>query len=685
MTRNFGELTRRWGVFVLLAISSVWGQQSKEASAVPTLPADVPANAERYSVVIMGNLAGQQAVWTASDGTVHMFYQFNDRGRGPKTTSILTLDPHGIPLAETVNGNDYLKSPVSEDYSLKDGTAHWKNDSEQDEKKISAPALYVSINGAPAEIATLVHAAVVNGGKIALLPEGEARVERVADRDLQNSGQRKHVAMYAVTGLDFSPTYIWLDDRDKFVGFVNPWATVMPEGWEKTASTLQTAQDQVTQARSAELASRLAHHVKGIVFTHANVFNSETGKILKDQNVVVAGNRIQSIGPFDKPGPADAEVVNATGKTLLPGLWDMHTHVGDNDGLLNLAAGVTTVRDLANDTDTLLARRKRIEEGKEIGTRIIIAGIIDGRGPYQGPTKVLVSTEEEARAAVENYAKLGYVQIKIYSSVKPELVPPIINEAHKKGLRISGHIPAEMTAAECVKLGFDEIQHANFLMLNFTPDVKNTNTPTRFTEVAKRGADLDLNSAEVQSFVKLLQDRHTTLDPTLSIFEDMFLTRTGEIPRGFQPIAKRLPPQVRRGLLSSGLTPPAGMDQQYRKSFAKMVELVGVMYRAGIPIEAGTDSMVGFALHRELELHVQAGIPPARVLQDATLNAARIMGMDRDLGSITAGKLADLTLVDGDPVANISDVRKTVLVVKDGVLYRPAEMYSALGVSPSAR
>jgi len=672
----------RWSVFVLLAISSLWAQQSKEASAVPALPADVPANAERYSVMIMGNLAGQQAVWSAPGGTVHMFYQFNDRGRGPKTTSILTLDPHGIPLAETVNGNDYLKSPVSEDYSLKDGTAHWKNDSEQGEKKISAPALYVSINGAPAEIATLVHAAIVNGGKIALLPEGEARVERVADRDLQNSGQRKHVAMYAVTGLDFSPTYIWLDDRDKFVGFVNPWTRVMPEGWEKTASTLQTAQDQVTQARSAELARRLAHHVKGIVFTHANVFNSETGKILKDQNVVVAGNRIQSIGPFDKPGPADAEVVNATGKTLLPGLWDMHTHVGDNDGLLNLAAGVTTVRDLANDTDTLLARRKRIEEGKEIGTRIIIAGIIDGRGPYQGPTKVLVSTEEEARAAVENYAKLGYVQIKIYSSVKPELVPPIINEAHKKGLRVSGHIPAEMTAAECVKLGFDEIQHANFLMLNFTPDVKNTNTPTRFTEVAKRGADLDLNSAEVQSFVKLLQDRHTTLDPTLSIFEDMFLTRAGEIPRGFQPIAKRLPPQVRRGLLSSGLTPPAGMDQQYRKSFAKMVELVGVMYRAGIPIEAGTDSMVGFALHRELELHVQAGIPPARVLQDATLNAARIMGMDRDLGSITAGKLADLTLVDGDPVANISDVRKTALVVKDGVLYRPAEMYSALGVEP---
>jgi imidazolonepropionase-like amidohydrolase len=124
------------------------------------------------------------------------------------------------------------------------------------------------------------------------------------------------------------------------------------------------------------------------------------------------------------------------------------------------------------------------------------------------------------------------------------------------------------------------------------------------------------------------------------------------------------------------------MDEQFRKSFTKMVELVGVMYRAGIPIEDGTDSMAGFAFHRELELDVMAGIPAERVLQNATLNSARIMSLDRDLGSIAAGKLADLTLVDGDPVANISDVRRTALVVKDGVLYRPAELYSALGVEP---
>ena len=673
-------------ILPILIASILWSQQPPQPSAVPALPADIPSTADRYSFLLMGNLAGQQAVWTASDGSLHIFFQFNDRGRGPKTTSILKLDPSGLPLSEVITGNDYLKSPINETYSLDAGTARWKNDSEQGEKKISAPAFYSSLNGGPSEIALLAHAALHNRGKITLLPEGEARVQRMAELDVEAAGRKKHVALYAATGLDFSPTYFWLEASDKFFASLDEWGSAVPEGWESAAATLLAAQNKVKQSRAADLAAKLAHHVRGIVFTHANVFDAESGKIIYDQNVFVSEDRIIKVEPSPPEGFATGfpppRIINATGKTLLPGLWDMHAHVGDNDGLLNLAAGVTTVRDLANDTDSLLARRQRIIDGKEIGTRIVLAGIIDGRGPYQGPTKVLVSTVAEARAAVDNYKRLGYVQIKIYSSVKPELVPAIIDEAHKNGLRVSGHIPAEMTAAQCVELGYDEIQHINFLMLNFMPDVKNTNTIARLVEPAKRSADLDLTSPQVQSFIKLLQDHHTKLDLTLSIFEDQYLNRAGQIPRGFQPIASRLPAQVRRGLLSTGLTPPAGMDETYRKSFAKMMEFAGLLYRSGIPIEAGTDSMAGFALHRELELDVQAGIPPSQVLQNATLNAARIMSLDKDLGSIAPGKLADLILVDGNPAANISDIRRTTLVVKDGVLYNPAELYTELGVTP---
>ena len=674
-------------IFILpiLLGSILWSQQPQ--SAVPTLPSDIPSTADRYSFIMMGNLAGQEAAWTAPDATLHVFFQFNDRGRGPKTTSILKLDASGVPVSEVITGNDYLKSPVNENYSLEAGKARWKNDDEQGEKKVSAPTFYAPLNGGPSEIALLAHAALQNGGKIALLPEGEARVQRMTELDVEAAGHKKHVALYAVTGLDFSPTYFWAEVADKFFGTVDNWGTVVPEGWESSAPALLAAQNKVKESRAADLAAKLAHHEpNGIVFTHANVFDAESGKILPDQDVVITRDRITSIEPSPKRrilgGIAQPEIIDATGKTLLPGLWDMHAHVGDNDGLLNLAAGVTSVRDLANDTDSLLARRQRIADGKEIGTRIVLAGIIDGRGPYQGPTKVLVSTEAEARAAVDNYKRLGYVQIKIYSSVKPELVPAIIDEAHKNGLRVSGHIPAEMTAAQCVELGYDEIQHVNFLILNFFPDIKNTNTIARLVEPAKVGANLDLTSPQVKAFVRLLQEHHTKLDLTLSIFEDQYISRAGQIPPGFKPIASRLPAQVRRGLLSQGLTPPPGMDETYRKSFAKMMDLASLLYRSGIPIEAGTDSMAGFALHHELELDAQAGIPASQVLQNATLSAARIMSLDKDLGSITPGKLADVILINGDPTVNISNIRNTALVVKDGVLYKPAELYNELGVTP---
>ena len=680
-------------IFFVSAATALWPQTASTpsaqpaASAVPALPADIPATADRFSFLMMGNQAGQQAVWTAGDGTLHVFFQFNDRGRGPKTTSILKLDSNGVPVSETVQGNDYLKSPVDETFTNTGGTAQWKNTAEKGEKKVSAPAYYAPLNGAPSEFGLLARAALQNGGKIALLPEGEARVQRVSDVEVASGAQKKRVALYSITGLDFSPTYLWLDDhdkgREKFFASVDSWGSVIPEGWESVVKSLLAAQDEVKHIRAATLAAKLAHHPNGLILSNANVFDSVSGKIIPGQDVAVSGNHIALVGPHKPAGfNVDAKVIDATGKTLLPGLWDMHAHVGDNDGLLNLAAGVTTVRDLANDTDSLLARRRRIAEGKEIGTRIVIAGIIDGRGPFQGPTKVLVSTEAEARAAVDNYKKLGYVQIKIYSSVPPAIVPAIIDEAHKNGLRVSGHIPAEMTADQCVRLGYDEIQHVNFLVLNFFPEIKDTNTITRLTKPGEITAGLDLTSAQVQAFIKLLQEHQTKLDLTLSVFEDQYLGRIGEIPPGYRPVANRLPAQVRRGLLTAGMTPPPGMDDTYKKSFAKMLDFTGLLYRSGLSIEDGTDSMAGFALHRELELDVQAGIPPAQVLQDATLNAAKIMSMDKELGSITAGKLADLTLVDGDPTKNISDIRKTTVVVKDGVLYYPKELYTELGVIP---
>ncbi len=399
--------------------------------------------------------------------------------------------------------------------------------------------------------------------------------------------------------------------------------------------------------------------------------------------MIVTGNRIQAVGKDGEVTvPAGYEVVDARGKTLLPGLWDMHVHLGESDGLFNLASGVTTVRDLANDIDQLQDMRRRWESGEAIGPRVLMAGFMDGPGPYAGPTKVLVSTEQQALEWVDRYAKLGYVQIKLYSSLDPKLVAPVVKRAHELGLRVSGHIPNGMSAEQAVRAGYDEIQHANFLVLNFLDPKIDTRTPARFSEVAKQAADLDLDSPRVKSFIALLKEHGTVSDPTLAAFEGMFIGEPGKVDPTLAAVADRLPPQVQRGLYGGGLNPPADQAQRYRDSYQTMKNLVKALHDAGVTIVAGTDGLAGFTLHRELELYVDSGIPAPEVLRIATLGAARVMKRDQDLGSVAPGKLADLILVDGDPASRISDIRRVVLTVKDGVTYDPNAIWASVGVKP---
>jgi imidazolonepropionase-like amidohydrolase len=238
-----------------------------------------------------------------------------------------------------------------------------------------------------------------------------------------------------------------------------------------------------------------------------------------------------------------------------------------------------------------------------------------------------------------------------------------------------------MVAADAVRAGYDELQHVNFLVLNFMPDVVETRTPARFSEPGKRAADLDLDSRATREFIELLRSHKTVLDPTLAIFEGLYVDRAGQMGAIGRAVADGVPLQVRRGWSYGGLDTPGELDERHRRSFAKMVELVRRAHAAGVTVVAGTDDIPGFALQRELELHVAAGMTPAEVLSMATLGAAKVMRHDRDLGSIEAGKLADLVLVDGDPTADIAAVRKVRAVVKDGVVYDLPALRAALGIS----
>jgi hypothetical protein len=404
---------------------------------------------------------------------------------------------------------------------------------------------------------------------------------------------------------------------------------------------------------------------------------------MQDQTVVVVGDRIAAAGPSRTTRvPAGAEVVDLAGKALLPGLWDMHAHLGDADGALDVASGVTTVRDVGNDPDKLDDFKKRYDEGSAIGPHVLRAGFIEGRGEKAASSKITAETPEEARAGVEFYAKRGYEMIKVYNSVKPELVPIITKEAHARGMTVTGHVPVHMLAHEVVRDGYDGIEHANMLFLNFLADHdSDTRTPLRFTLVGDKAADFDLASKPVKDFFADLHAHGTVIDPTLVVHEGTFTAKQGQVPPGKAWMVKRLPVQAQRSFLIGGL-PLEGKEELYRRSFAKMVSVVKALKDAKVTVVAGTDSLAGLSLDRELELFVDGGLTPAEALRDATIVPARVMKQGEKTGSIAVGKAADLVVIDGDPLARITDVRKTVTTVRGGVVFPARETFATVGVRP---
>lgn len=673
--------------FAFLSLSpALFAQQQ---SPLPELPTGIPKDAIVRIMLMDKTPSGQDAVWKSADGTIHEFFQFNDRGRGSKIYTSYRLDSRGLIVFEESNGVDYMKTPVAERFSMNAGEAVWKNQAENEKQSNASGKFFVDLNGGPEEGAILSRALLApeSAGKLAVLPNGQAAIRKLQSLPVEGSGRRRTATLYEISGLGFTPQYLWLDEEQQLFASVGDWSSVVTSGYESSVSQLRDSQRQAETTRASELAKQFSHTPSGdLMIRNVTLFDSATGRLLLNQRVTIHGERISSVEHDDgRPTPEGSQAIDGRGKMLFPGLWDMHAHLFREDAFLDIAAGVTTVRDLGNPIEALTKLRQQIQDGTQIGPRVLLAGFIDGPGPFEGPIKVLAATPEEARQRVDRYADLGYVQIKIYSSVKPELVPIIADEAHKRGLRVSGHVPSGMIAEQFVRDGADEIQHMNFIFLNFMPDVKETRTPARFIEPGKRGGDLDLNSQQVNDFIAFLKQHHTVVDPTMGVWEGTYLDRRGEPGRVDAAIYDRLPVQVQRVSKMAGealdASDPA-TDKQYRAAYANMVRMVKKLYDNGIQVVAGTDNSNGYALDRELEIYTEAGIPAPEVLRIATIEAAQVMHMEKDFGSVAPGKYADMILVNGDPTQRISDIRRVHTVIKNGVVYKPSELYPAFGIRP---
>ena len=316
--------------------------------------ADAAAASPRTDqILIQGNKQGSQSVATGADGSVRAEYSYNDRGRGDHIVATWKVDAAGIPIEYTGTGNDYMKAPVEEHFTLEDGNASWKNRTENGETVAKAPAFYIPANAPPEMFGVLARALLkAPNHTLALLPAGEARLE--AAGSLKAAGGTRTLTEYLITGLGFQPASIWLDADGSTAGMVSSWFSVVPPGIEGDIPAMTQAQDKADNARSARLAKELAHVPRGdLVIRNARLYDPRDLSVTDHTSVLVRGERIVRIARDGdlKDAKADAEVIDAGGKFLMPGLWDNHQHFGDVDGMLDLANGVTSARDMANDTD----------------------------------------------------------------------------------------------------------------------------------------------------------------------------------------------------------------------------------------------------------------------------------------------------------------------------------------------
>jgi hypothetical protein len=526
-------------------------------------------------------------------------------------------------------------------------------------------------------------------GRLSLIPNGTLSVRRVADAEVTRDAERRSVQLLILTGVGFTPQLVWTttDATPRLFAFILPgYLRIIEDGWQDNSPLLAERQLEAEAAALAALRQRVSHPLEGLtLIRNARVFDSEHATLGEPADVYVFRGRITRVVPASTADVEADNVVDAGGRVLLPGLFDMHTHVSSWDGGLHLAAGVTTVRDLGNDNATLQAMISEESTGSLLMPRIVPAGYIEGKSAFASSGGFLVEDLAGARAAIDWYAERGYPQIKIYNSFPKDVLADTVAYAHAQGLRVSGHVPAFLRAQDVVDMGFDEIQHVNQLLLNFfvTPRT-DTRTLERFYLVAEKAGQLDLESSPVQDFIALLKSRQVVVDPTLVAF-DFFRQRPGQLAPAYAAVADHVPPDVRRGFLVAEMNIPDDRTAvRYEKSYARCIEFVGMLYRAGVPIVAGTDEIPGFAYQRELELYVQAGLTPAQALQVATWNGAKYARVLGERGSIAPGKVADLVLVDGDPTRDIGAIRRIAFVMKGDSAFYPSEIYAELGVKPFA-
>ena len=492
---------------------------------------------------------------------------------------------------------------------------------------------------------------------IALVPEGEARIRLRGTTKLTGEGGET-LTRYSLHGVTWGNETVWLNARGEIAAIVGADAEedrieVLRPPYESYLKdfAIQGAADAVADLEEA--ANNVRPAASGVfALTHATVINpASDSPAQRNVTVLVSSETIVGVGA-DIQIPTGAKSIDVTGKFVLPGLWDTHAHFEQWEwGPAYLASGITSIRDVGNEIEFLVPIRKSLNAGRGLGPHMHAAGLIDS--DPGSLTSEHAEDAETARAIVRRYHQLGYEEIKIYQSFRPELIPIVTAEAHRLDMQVTGHIPTGTDALTGVRDGMDQINHSGFV--------------TRVMR-AQGATEVRADSPEAQAAIQLLLEHHTVIEPTLARSE--FNTHPRRRPFSESESSVRfLPPELAVILNNAGVTE----DREARGAagMQAVLDTTKILHDAGIPILAGSDQVVpGFSVQRELELLVRAGLSPVEALRTATTTPAKVLGV-LNIGAVEPGKRADLVILDANPLDDISNTRRVYLTVTAGKVYQP--------------
>jgi imidazolonepropionase-like amidohydrolase len=455
--------------------------------------------------------------------------------------------------------------------------------------------------------------------------------------------------------------YAWLDGSERLAMFASAAGGLSTKG---VRADLVSSYDELMKVAARAALKDLAAVSKkttpvangSIALVGATLIDGTGHDAVSDATVVIDGGKIVAAGPSGAVKiPTGARRIDAKGKTIVPGLWDMHAHLHQSEwASVYVAAGVTTVRDMGNELAFITALRSAIESNTVRGPRVLLAGLVDGGGPNAFGA-FSATTPDEGREIVRRYHHLGFEQMKLYSLLAPNVVAAICQEAHSLGMTVTGHVPTSLPLLAAVDSGMDQVAHL----------------PIR----------ADVSPDSLANIIAHLRAHGTVIDPTES-WNEIGGHSTVEPLQNFQPVLQHLPAPFVQFRVAGWGTPSPDTAAAHTR-LARSLQTIRALHEAGIPIVAGTDEGVpGFSVYREIELYTKAGFTPMDAILAATSVSAKAMKLDAEIGTIEAGKRADLIVLDANPLENISNIRSVRWVMTRGSLFDSAALWRAAGFTP---